>query len=136
MDVYIYIYIYFVVNNITKDGAKVLSQNIQHITHLEYLDICNDPVCEYELGIEGSGYIANCIRNLPYLKYFNISGNGIGDNGIGILSGSFKNLKKIEILNLSENKISNVGCDKLSDIIEYCPKLKEVYLGCIIYIIY
>lgn len=101
------------------------------------MDICNDPVSGYELGIEGSGYLANCIKNLQYLKFFNISGNGITDNGIEILSNSFKNLKKLEILNLSENRISNIGCNKLSEIIDSCPKLKEVYLGCIyIYIKY
>ena len=105
-------------NDIKAEGMILLSSNFLYFPNLLSLSIIGSNV-----GVEGFKIFNDNIKNIPLLRYLNLSYNIIKDSEIEQIK--FNSIPHLESLILRENQITSKGmlhlCDELSS---FCPSLR------------
>jgi Ran GTPase-activating protein (RanGAP) involved in mRNA processing and transport len=96
-------------NNITSQGASILSEGLNHNTTLESLDLRNNYISD--LGVQSLS-LAIMHSNL---KTLNLESNGITAEGAQYLAQMIKNNQTLTELYVSKNHLGDRGVELLSN---------------------
>ncbi len=112
-------------NNITSEGVTSLSHVINCNQQLQCLELTN---CN--LGPEGVTVLVDLMSG-DSLQILDLLMNGLSDDSMACLSVGLKKFTQLVKLNIGYNINSFLGVEHLSEGLQYCTKLQELFLGAI-----
>ncbi len=115
-------------NRVTSAGVASLSQVISCNQQLQCLVLTRCNLRDCCLGSEGVTALVDHMSG-DSLQILDLENNELDDDSMACLSVGLKKFTQLVKLNIGLNKNSFLGVKHLSEGLQYCTKLQELYLG-------